>query len=167
MADGDEQIRVRPAVVDDNAALLAIDNTEWTQGSGFPSVIEQERTTYFTIDTPPGDHLVAEYRGEVVGYVRLKPKTPLREGVHVFGIFGLVVTRRARRLGVASALLEAAAQEARARGGRKLSLHVLGSNPAALRLYERNGFVTEGHFREEFLIEGEYVDDITVTRWLK
>ena len=39
-------------------------------------------------------------------------------------------------------------------------LRVLSTNPDARRLYERHGFVVEGAYREAFLIEGAYVDDV-------
>jgi RimJ/RimL family protein N-acetyltransferase len=37
---------------------------------------------------------------------------------------------------------------------------VLGTNPAARALYEAYGFVVEGVQREEFLLDGRYVDDV-------
>ena len=53
-----------------------------------------------------------------------------------------------------------------ARGARKLSLRVLGSNAPALRLYERHGYVTQGRYSEEFLTNGEFVNDLTMTKAL-
>ena len=70
------------------------------------------------------------------------------------------------RHGVATALLQAAERRACDRGARKLSLHVLSTNPGAMRLYTRLGFEQEGVLRAEFLIEGRYVDDILLTRHL-
>jgi ribosomal protein S18 acetylase RimI-like enzyme len=79
---------------------------------------------------------------------------------------GLAVDPAARRRGVASALLTAAEQLADARGARKLSLHVLSTNTAALSLYERLGFRREGTLREEFRIAGRYVDDVLMAKHL-
>jgi RimJ/RimL family protein N-acetyltransferase len=56
--------------------------------------------------------------------------------------------------------------EARARGARKLSLRVLGTNAPAQRLYERHGYVTEGRYVDEFLIEGHFVDDLSMAKTL-
>jgi hypothetical protein len=53
-----------------------------------------------------------------------------------------------------------------ARGARKLSLRVLGSNAPALRLYERHGYLTQGRYSEEFLTNGEFVNDLTMTKAL-
>ena len=57
-------------------------------------------------------------------------------------------------------------RRARDRGARKLSLHVLSTNPGAMRLYTRLGFEQEGVLRGEFLIEGRYVNDILLTKHL-
>ena len=80
------------------------------------------------------------------------------------GVLGLAVAPEARRRGVATALLAAAEQRARARGARKLSLRTFSTNPEAIQLYSRLGFEREGLLRAEFLIEGQYVDDILLAK---
>ena len=57
-------------------------------------------------------------------------------------------------------LVRAALRTARARGARKVSLRVLAHNEPAKRLYESCGFVLEGTLREEFFLDGRYVDDL-------
>jgi len=115
---------------------------------------------------PQQRFFVAELDGRLAGYIRVKPATTLRENAHVLGIVGLDVGPGDRRQGVGSALLAAAEPHARARGARKLSLRVLGTNETALRLYERHGFRREGTLRDEFLIEGRFVDDVLMTKHL-
>ena len=44
--------------------------------------------TFFTDDSPPRAHLVAELDGGLAGYIRQKPVTPLPENAHVLGIVG-------------------------------------------------------------------------------
>jgi RimJ/RimL family protein N-acetyltransferase len=43
---------------------------------------------------------------------------------------------------------------------------VLDTNEAAVALYERNGFQREGVLRAEFIIDGAYVDDVIMARYL-
>ena len=43
---------------------------------------------------------------------------------------------------------------------------MLSTSEAALRLHERLGFRREGTLREEFLIDGRYVDDVLMARHL-
>jgi ribosomal protein S18 acetylase RimI-like enzyme len=165
--DGGLVIRIARAA--DAAALTRVEAAAWTPASGFPSVIERVSDpffTFFTDDNPPGDHLVAEADGRVLGYIRLRPVTRLRENAHVLGIAGLAVDPLTRGRGVATALLAAAEQLTHERGGRKLSLRVLSSNEPALRLYERSGFRREGTLRAEFCIDGRYVDDILMAKQL-
>ncbi|MEU2632635.1 GNAT family protein, partial [Kitasatospora sp. NPDC007106] len=53
---------------------------------------------------------------------------------------------------------------AAAAGARRITLRVLGHNTPARRLYERCGFTVEGVLREEFLLDGAYVDDVWMGR---
>jgi len=162
-------VAVRMARAGDEAGLARLDAAAWTPASGFPSVTERVNDpffTFFTGDSPPEAHLVAELDGGLAGYIRLKPVTSLRENAHVLGIVGLAVAPGDRRRGVASALLAAAEQQARARGARKLSLRVLGTNEAAMRLYGRHGFQREGTLRDEFCIGGRFVDDVLMAKHL-
>ncbi len=166
MGGADGSVRIRTARADDAAGLAELDAAAWSAKSGFPSISQGTAGPFFTPGNAPEDHLVGEIDGAVVGYVRLKPSTPLPENAHVVGVFGLAVAPAARRRGVASALLAAAERRARAAGARKLSLRVLGTNQPAIRLYDRLGFEREGVLRDEFLIDGGYVDDVLMTKHL-
>jgi ribosomal protein S18 acetylase RimI-like enzyme len=157
---------VRPARLRDDAALAELDATAWSAESGFPSVFSGRGARFFTASNPPDAHLVAEAAGRVVGFVRLKPPSHLPENAHVIQVQGLAVHPAARRRGIAEMLLSAAEQRVRDQGMRKLSLRVLSTNQAAISLYERLGFAREGHLREEFFINGSYVDDILMAKYL-
>lgn len=160
---------MRPARLGDEAALAGLDAAAWSAESGFPSVFKAASPAgrgFFSADNPPDAHLVAEAAGDVVGYVRLKAPTHLPENAHVIQVQGLAVHPAARRRGIAAKLLAAAEQHVRGRGMRKLTLRVLSTNVAAISLYERLGFTREGDLREEFLINGNYVDDILMAKHL-
>ena len=68
--------------------------------------------------------------------------------------------------GFPASLLDAAELQPRGRGVQKLTLRVLSSNEAATRRYERHGFTREGTPREEFRINGRYVDDVLMAKRL-
>ncbi|WP_200303596.1 GNAT family N-acetyltransferase [Streptomyces adelaidensis] len=151
---------IRAASSEDEDALGRLDRVTW---STLHSVQERPRQPYepfFGERYGPGDHLVAELGGAVVGYVRLALPSALACHVHVRQIQGFVVADEARGAGVGRALLRAARDEARRRGARRLTLRVLGHNTPARKLYESEGFVVEGVLPEEFLLDGAYVDDI-------
>ena len=158
---------MRPARRRDDAALAQLDATAWSAESGFPSVINRvadARGAFFSADNPPDAFLVAELEGSVVGYIRLRPPTHLPENAHVVQIQGLAVDSGARRRGIAGMLVAAAERRSRERGMRKLSLRVLSTNTAAIALYERLGYAREGVLRDEFIINGSYVDDVMMAK---
>jgi len=160
---------VRPARLADNTALAELDAAAWTPESGFPSVMSRAAPgppTFFTADSPPDAHLLAVLGRRVVGYIRLKVPTHLPENAHVIQIQGLAVDPGHRRRGIATALITAAEQLLRDRGTRKLSLRALSTNHEAIALYERLGFISEGVLREEFFINGSYVDDLLMAKYL-
>jgi len=150
---------VRPARLEDEAALFAIDRATWTSATS-PAAVPLSTRPFFHEGTDPADVLVAEMDGAVAGYVTLGLATPLPASAHVRTIAGFSVDPGRQRQGVGRALLDAAAAEARARGATRLTLRVLGRNEGARRLYERAGFVVEGVLRGEFLLDGEHVDDV-------
>lgn len=128
----DGRLNVRLATHDDDPALLALDVGE--PGAGFPSVDCRERTSFFG-QADPSATIVAGFEGFAVA--------PQRQGA-----------------GVGRARLDHARATARRRGGAKLSLRVLSTNPRAIALYEAAGFTVGGVLAAEFVIDGERVDDL-------
>lgn len=157
---------IRTATLGDEDALGRLDRVTW---STLHAVAPRPRPPYepfYSERFGPRDHLVAEFDGRLVGYIRLGFPTPLACNVHVRQIQGLVVADEARGAGVGRALLRSVQEEARRQGARRITLRVLGHNTPARKLYESEGFVVEGILPEEFLLDGEYVDDVLMGRFL-
>lgn len=151
-------VTIRTARLEDEADLSRLDfATTWTF-STIRAVPTQPRP-FLGKDTSPGDVLVAEDDGVVAGYLRLTHPTPFPSSRHVLLVSGIGVDPAHTRRGIGRALVEAAIAEARTRGMRRLTLHVLGPNAAARALYESCGFVVEGVQHGEFHLEGQDVDD--------
>jgi ribosomal protein S18 acetylase RimI-like enzyme len=161
-----DRLTIRRAVETDDAALLVLDLSAWTAESGFPSLANGDREKFFGERSGPDAHLIAEYDGELVGYVRLQDKYPFAEGAGVLAVNGLAVSPSARRLGIGSALLAAVTAEGKRRGARKVTLNVFATNTAAQRLYERHGYTVESRRTAEFLIDGRYIDDLGLAKFL-
>lgn len=161
---GAEAVAVRFAVPADDERLAAIDDATWSALVS-PAPRPAERA-FFRPGVDPSDTLVAEVGDVVAGYALLGHPSPLPASAHVQMLRGLAVDPAFHRRGLGRLLVEAAIEEATARGGVKLSLRVLGSNPGARRLYEACGFETEGVLRDEFLLEGRTVDDHLLARRL-
>ncbi|ANP54613.1 ribosomal protein S18 acetylase RimI-like enzyme [Streptomyces griseochromogenes] len=157
---------IRIALPGDDRELALLDRVTW---STLHAVVPEPRPPYapfFGERHTPEDTLVAELDGCLVGYVLLGFPTPLAANAHVRQIQGLAVRDEARGKGVGRALIRAAIEEARVRGARRITLRVLGHNTPARRLYASEGFVVEGVLPEEFLLQGEYVDDVIMGRSL-
>lgn len=158
-------IETRAARPGDDAALVAIDASTWTTAVS-PAPPPALPRAFFGDRRDPADTVVAELDGTVAGYTALGNAIQLPSHAHVLEIAGLAVDPAAAGRGVGGRLVEAAVREARSRGARKVSLRVLGPNAVARRLYARCGFVEEGVLREEFLLDGAYVDDVLMARHL-
>ncbi|MBK3577191.1 GNAT family N-acetyltransferase [Streptomyces sp. MBT65] len=157
---------IRTALPDDDEELGALDRAAWSPLHSVQSRPQPPYRPFFDERHLPGEHLVAELDRRIVGYIRLVPATELVCNAHVRQIQGLAVADEARGKGVGRALVRAAVEEARRRGARRITLRVLGYNAPARKLYEAEGFVVEGVLPEEFLLDGQYVDDVLMGRSL-
>lgn len=154
----DPAVTIRPATVDDHNEVVALDIRAFEpHTSPGPPITKDED---FFERVPAEDHLLAVVDGAIAGYVRLGHPTPLPASKHVTEIRGLAVDPVHRNKGIGAALVQAAIDEATRRGAHKVSLRVMGGNPTAQRLYKRMGFEVQGHLRDEFMVNGELVDDI-------
>jgi ribosomal protein S18 acetylase RimI-like enzyme len=128
---------VRPATEDDLDALHDllrtfvdevplpdhVDQGEEAQRRFIEEYVDQHVALLAEEDGTPTGFLLARMKRERLGYVS-----------------DLYVTREARRLGVAGALLLKAAEELRGRGAQVVALDVFSSNDEARAIYERWGF---------------------------
>lgn len=154
---------IRPATSGDDRALAALDRATWSAAAS-PAPVPDPGTAFFSERIAPSDTLVAERNDELVGYVAFGAPTPLPTNTHVLEIRGLAVAPPARCEGIGRLLIEALQTEARARDVRRITLRVLAPNASARALYSRCGFVEEGILRGEFLLAGEFVDDVLMAR---
>ncbi|WP_281689076.1 GNAT family N-acetyltransferase [Pseudonocardia thermophila] len=157
-------ISIRTAQQQDDAALVAIDDATWSTATSPAPPPEGPRSFFERV--APDDVLVAERGGRVVGYAALHNSLDAPSHRHVLEIRGLAVHPDAAGRGIGAALVEAAVVEAARRGARKVTLRVLGSNDRARQLYARCGFVEEGVLRDEFVLDGSYVDDVLMARFV-
>ncbi|MEV5353294.1 GNAT family N-acetyltransferase [Streptomyces sp. NPDC093516] len=157
---------IRPARPEDDDALGRLDRATWSPLHAVQPRPEPPYGPFFSERDPRAQCLVAELDGTLAGYLRLGTATPLACNAHVRMIRGLAVAEEARGHGVARALLRAAAEEARRQGARRLTLRVLAHNTPARTLYASEGFAVEGVLPEEFFLDGAYVDDVFMGRFL-
>src|SRR3954453_5798607 len=104
------RLLIRVAEPSDGPALAALAHRCWS-----PLSEVQERPAppgpdalFFDEGHVPADFLLALLDGELVGYIRLVPPTPLPSNAHIRMVQGLAVAPAARRHGVGRALVGAA-----------------------------------------------------------
>ena len=168
-------VEIRQARPEDEAALREIDAATWSADVS-PAPPPPAGKAFFDGRIQPADVLVAEIASAeiasaevasaVVGYAALGSATALASNAHVMVVRSVAVDPARQRRGAGRRLMEASVAEARARGARKLVLRVLGVNVRARQLYESCGFQVEGILREEFFLDGRYVDDVLMARTL-
>ncbi|WP_042434832.1 GNAT family N-acetyltransferase [Streptacidiphilus anmyonensis] len=159
------RVVIRPAVAADGHAVYLLDHRSWSpvsEVSERPDPPGPDSTAFRDDRHRPEHMLVAQGRdgGELLGWVRVLPPTPLPSNAHIRAIQGLLVAPEARGLGLGRALLHAALARARAEGALRVTLRVLAGNTVARSLYETAGFEVTGVQPREFLVAGEYQDDV-------
>jgi ribosomal protein S18 acetylase RimI-like enzyme len=152
-------MEIRPARLEDEPALLALDRATMSPDVT-PASPDDPRPEFWSSDQDPADTLIADIGGEICGYVKLRQATELASSRHVLHVAGLAVDPAHQGEGIGRALMEAAIEAAKRRAARRLTLRVLEPNKRAQKLYESLGFEVEGVQREEFFLEGRYVDDV-------
>jgi RimJ/RimL family protein N-acetyltransferase len=157
-----QEISIRMATLADDAALRDVDQQTWSASTA-PTDRWPADQPFFTEFAGPELVVVADVDGTAIGYSRLEPIFPVPSARHVLGINGFAVHPRWQGRGVAGRLLMATIELARNHGARKLTLRVLASNPGAVHVYRRAGFVEEGRLTGLFLLEGRYVDDLLMS----
>jgi ribosomal protein S18 acetylase RimI-like enzyme len=146
----------------DERSLAQLDRVTWSTTNS-PVPLWSEDANFFATD-PARDVTVAVINDVVVGYVKVRRNSALASNAHVAVIGGLAVDPAVQHQGLGTALVKKAIDEAIAREATFLKLHVLGTNVVAKRLYERCGFHVEGVLYHEFLLSGEFVDDVIMSR---
>jgi len=161
-------VTIRPATEADDAALAELE-----KATRLPTVSPAEyHPQAFFGSTRPHEVLVAELSGRVVGYVEVRPPTPLPSNAHVLAVEGLAVSADVRGQGIAQQLLAAVEERAAERSAVRVTLRVLAPNGPARALYEKLGYRVEGVLAGEFRLpvgpDGSVqpVDDILMAKAL-
>ncbi|HVO22237.1 MAG TPA: GNAT family N-acetyltransferase [Candidatus Margulisiibacteriota bacterium] len=142
---------LRDARPSDRSAIEAITLAAYQQyAAAIPAYWEAYRQNILATlaDVQTAEQIVAERAISIVGTVLLYPAgtvidTPLGKPIRLPSpeVRLLAVEPAARRQGVGGALMHECSRRARASGARVLTLHTADFMQAAIRLYERFGFV--------------------------
>lgn len=133
-----------------------------------PFSIEAERE--YLLNFPPrGIWKVAIRRSDerLVGFQIMEPFATYTGAFDHVGTLGTYVDLELRRQGVATRLFEATFDAALHRGYEKIFTFVRADNPAALQTYLGQGFVVIGTAKRHTRIDGRYIDEILIEKFLR
>jgi L-amino acid N-acyltransferase YncA len=163
---------IRDATPDDADAIVAILNpiiaarvyTVFDE----PFSVEAERD-YLTRFPARGIWKVAVSDSDqrLVGFQVMEPYGPYSRGFEHVGTLGTYVDLERRRHGIARRLFAATFDAARHKGYEKAFTFVRADNPAALHAYLGQGFVVIGMAKRHVRIDGRYIDEVLIEKWLR
>ncbi|WP_307977361.1 GNAT family N-acetyltransferase [uncultured Streptococcus sp.] len=152
--------------IDDIDAVVTLENSVWNE-TNTPAPLPVANPDKITRNLQIGTQmLVAEHEGQLVGVLDYQPRYPFASGSHVV-TFGIAVKDGMRGLGVGRQLMAQFLTNAKDEGYKKVVLNVLGSNPKAIAFYEKLGFVQEACLKNEFYLDGRYVDGLNYSLTLE
>jgi L-amino acid N-acyltransferase YncA len=103
----------------------------------------------------------------LVGFQVMEPFGPYTRAFDHVGTLGTYVDLELRRRGVAGRLFAATFDAAVRKGYEKAFTFVRADNPAALQTYLGQGFVVVGMAKRHVRIDGHYVDEVLIEKWLQ
>jgi len=103
----------------------------------------------------------------LVGFQVMEPFGPYTRAFDHVGTLGTYVDLELRRHGIARRLFAATFEAARHKGYQKAFTFVRADNPAALQTYLGQGFVVVGMAKRHVRIDGHYVDEVLIEKWLQ
>ena len=165
------ELVVREARVEDAAAIVAILN---------PIIAAGQYTAFdtpFTVDAEQAYLRGFPARGvfhvavnpvdqRVRGFQSMEPFATYTHAFDHVGTLGTYVDLDLRRHGIARQLFAATFTAAREKGYEKIFTFVRADNPAALQAYLTQGFVIVGNAKRQAKIDGQYIDEILIEKWI-
>jgi phosphinothricin acetyltransferase len=109
--------------------------------------------------------VVENEQDEVIGWGSLNPFNS-REAYRYVADFSVYVERAYRGKGVGTVLLTRLIELGREHGYHKLVLSAFPSNTGGMALYARMGFRTVGIYKEQGLLDGQWVDTVVMEKLL-
>ena len=162
------ELTVRDARPADAAAIAVIYNQGIADRIATLETVErtpEERVAWLAARGPRHPVLVAERDRVVAGWGSLNPFNP-RKAYEYVADFSVYVERAWRGKGVGSALLRALIARAQQLGYHKMVLSAFPWNALGMALYQKHGFRTVGIYKEQGLLDGQWVDTIIMEKIL-
>lgn len=165
------ELQLRTACPEDAESIIGIFNPIIESGLytvfDTPFTVEAERDYILNFPGRGIFHVaVRQTDQQIVGFQSLEPFASYTRAFDHVGVVGTYVDLLQRRQGIASQLFAATFASARQKGYEKIFTFVRGDNPAALMTYQRQGFQIVGTAQRQARVNGQYVDEILIEKFL-
>ena len=132
-----------------------------------PVSVEEEREFIRRFPTRGVFHVAEDTTaGRIVGFQNAEPVAAYTHAFDHVASIGTYVSLDRRRQGIATRLFEATFTRAVEKGYQKLFTFVRADNQVALATYLRQGFRIIGRAEKQARIDGRYIDEILIEKWL-
>jgi len=108
--------------------------------------------------------LVAEVDGKVIAASDISRRTGYE--AHV-GVLGIAIKSGFRDLDIGTEMMKTLIKQAEKMGLKVLTLTAFASNSRAIHVYEKVGFVQTGRVPKKHFKDGQYIDEIIMTKLLE
>jgi RimJ/RimL family protein N-acetyltransferase len=153
--DLDDLLELINSLVEERADILKTEKVTREQEIDFLSrvlsLLEKDEMFY----------LVAEVGGKVVAVSEITKRSGYEKHV---GIVGIAIRRGFRDLGIGTEILKSLLEQAKKMSLKVLTLTAFARNKRAVHVYEKAGFVQTGVIPKKFFKDGNYIDEIIMTK---
>jgi len=126
---------------------------------------EWEKALYTPLECPDHLLLVPQMDGQVIGWCRIFPNLFTPKANHTAEV-GIGLLKPSREIGIGTALMECAIEWAGDQGLEKLTISTFSTNLRAINLFKKVGFIAAGVRHRQYMIAGDYVDEVLMERFL-
>lgn len=124
-----------------------------------------EKVLHTPLECPDHLLLVPEMDGQVIGWCRVFPNLFRSKAQHV-GEVGIGLLQPFREIGIGTALMKCAIEWSAKQGLEKLTVSTFSTNLRAINLFKKVGFTATGVRHQQYRIDGNYVDEVLMERFL-
>ena len=157
-------MQIRPMKLEDIEQVVAMENKTWDNFNTPASLPAANKHKIIQAFQNHSHYLVAEENGVILGVLDYHAYYPFP--AHVTVSFIIAVDKDTQGQGIGHSLIRAFFAMAKSDNYKKL-LSTLSSNKNACRFYENIGFTLEATLKNQFYLNGTYVDDLIYSYYLE
>lgn len=163
IAKNGQEVILREAICEDAKEIIDFYNIVGEEttylsfcGGEYKVTVEQQENMIKSVNSSENNTMIlATINNKIIGIGTISSNQKIK-GKHV-GILGIVITDKYCNLGLGKIIMDCLIDWCKSNNiTKKISLSVRQDNPRAIALYEKCGFESEGIFKNDTYIDGEF-----------